>query len=56
MGSANPKRDIRVCGPRSTRTPNLDDFVRQEIALKEIEEAYEQLKHGKVIRSEVTEF
>jgi S-(hydroxymethyl)glutathione dehydrogenase/alcohol dehydrogenase len=57
MGSVNLKRDIPMYADLYVQGRlNLDDLVSQEIALNDIDAAYEQLKHGKVIRSVVTTF
>ncbi len=57
MGSTNLKRDIPMFAEYYLQGRlNLDDLVSQEVALDEIDRAYDQLKAGTVIRSVVTSF
>jgi S-(hydroxymethyl)glutathione dehydrogenase/alcohol dehydrogenase len=57
MGSTNLKRDIPMFADlyRDGRL-NLDDLVTQEIGIDDINQAYEDLKGGEIIRSVVTRF
>lgn len=55
MGSANIKRDIPVYADLYVRGRlNLDDLISREIAVDEINEAYEDLKQGQVARTVIT--
>lgn len=57
MGSTNPKRDIPLYADLYVQGRlNLDDLISQEITLGDIDEAYEQLAHGGIIRSVITSF
>lgn len=57
MGSTNIKRDIPMYADLYVQGRlNLDDLVSQEISLDQVDEAYEQLKRGEVIRSVITTF
>jgi S-(hydroxymethyl)glutathione dehydrogenase/alcohol dehydrogenase len=57
MGSTNLRRDIPMYVDYYLQGRlNLDDLVSQEISLKQIPDAYEQLRRGEVIRSVVTTF
>jgi len=57
MGSTNLKRDLPMYADLYVQGRlNLDDLVTQEIALSDINRAYEQLKRGEVIRSVITQF
>lgn len=57
MGSTNLKRDLPLYADLYTQGRlNLDDLVSQEISLDQIDEAYEALKRGEVIRSVITSF
>ena len=57
MGSSNIKRDIPLYADLYVQGRlNLDDLVSQEISIDQVEEAYEQLKQGGIIRSVITKF
>lgn len=57
MGSTNLKRDIPMYADMYVQGRlNLDDLISQEISIDQIEEGYEALKRGDVIRSMVTSF
>lgn len=57
MGSTNIKHDIPMYADLAvTGRLNMHDIVSQRIRLDQINEAYEQLKRGEVIRSVITEF
>ncbi|KDA06736.1 alcohol dehydrogenase [Microbacterium sp. CH12i] len=57
MGSTNPKHDIPLYADLYVQGRlNLDDLVSQEISLGDIDDAYEQLARGGVIRSVITSF
>ncbi|MFV0405415.1 MAG: zinc-binding dehydrogenase [Propioniciclava sp.] len=57
MGSTNIKHDIPMYADLYVQgRMNLDDLVSQEIGIDDVQEAYEQLKRGEVIRSVVTRF
>lgn len=57
MGSTNLKRDIPMYADMYVQGRlNLDDLISQEISIDEIEEGYEALKRGEVIRSMITSF
>lgn len=57
MGSTNLKRDIPMYADFYLQGRlNLDDLVSQEIALGQINDAYEQLEGGGVIRSIITDW
>ncbi|MDR6867437.1 S-(hydroxymethyl)glutathione dehydrogenase/alcohol dehydrogenase [Microbacterium resistens] len=57
MGSTNLKRDIPMYADLYMQGRlNLDGLVSQEISIDQIDEAYEALKRGEVIRSVITRF
>ncbi len=57
MGSSNIKHDIPMYAELYLQGKlNLDDLISQEINISEINEAYEELKHGKIARSVITSF
>ncbi|WP_309066239.1 Zn-dependent alcohol dehydrogenase [Microbacterium sp.] len=57
MGSTNLKRDIPMYADFYLQgRMNLDDLVSQEIALSEINDAYDQLSRGGIIRSVITDW
>lgn len=57
MGSTNLKRDIPFYADMYVAGRyNLDDLVTNEIGLDDIDQAYEDLAGGKVIRSVITRF
>lgn len=57
MGSTNIKRDIpHYAALYQQGRLNLDDLISQEIALTDINSAYELLKDGAVARSVITRF
>ena len=57
MGHVNLKRDIPLYAKYFVQGRlNLDDLVTQEIALHEINDAYESIKKGGIIRSVITTF
>lgn len=57
MGSTNLKRDIPMYADMYMQGRlNLDDLISQEISIDQIEEGYEALKRGDVIRSIITSF
>lgn len=57
MGSTNLKRDIPMFVDYYLQGRlNLDDLISQEIGLSDIDDAYKQLRAGKVIRSVITSF
>jgi S-(hydroxymethyl)glutathione dehydrogenase/alcohol dehydrogenase/S-(hydroxymethyl)mycothiol dehydrogenase len=57
MGSTNIKHDIPMYADLAVEGRlNMHDIVSQRIDLGQIDEAYEQLKRGEVIRSVITEF
>lgn len=57
MGSSNIKRDIPMFAELYLQGRfNLDDLISQEISLAQINEAYEQLKKGEIVRSVITSF
>lgn len=57
MGSTNLKRDIPMYADMYVQGRlNLDDLISQEISIDQIEEGYEALKRGEVIRSIITSF
>ncbi|MDN5808137.1 MAG: alcohol dehydrogenase, partial [Brevibacterium sp.] len=57
MGSTNVKRDIALYADMYVQGRfELDGLVTREISLSEINEGYEMLKKGEVIRSIITSF
>lgn len=57
MGSSNIKRDIPMFADLYLQGRfNLDDLIAREVNISEINEAYEDLKHGAVARSVITSF
>lgn len=57
MGSTNLKRDIPLYAEFYLQGRlNLDELVSQEINISEVNEAYEQLEGGGIIRSVITSF
>lgn len=57
MGSSNIKHDIPMYADLYLQGRfNLDDLVSREVNIAEINEAYEDLKHGAVARSVITSF
>lgn len=57
MGSSNIKRDIPMYADLYLQGRlNLDDLVSREVNISEINEAYEELKHGAIARSVITSF
>ena len=57
MGSSNIKRDIPMFADLYLQGHfNLDDLVSREVNISEINEAYEDLKHGAIARSVITSF
>ncbi|AXB80382.1 alcohol dehydrogenase (plasmid) [Novosphingobium sp. P6W] len=57
MGSSNIKRDIPMFADLYLQGRfNLDDLVAREVNISEINEAYEDLKHGAIARSVITSF
>lgn len=57
MGSTNLKRDIPMYADMYVQGRlNLDDLISQEISIDQIEDGYEALKRGEVIRSIITSF
>lgn len=57
MGSTNLKRDLPVYADLYTQGRlNLDGLVSREISIDEIDEAYEAVKRGEVIRAVITSF
>ncbi|GAA1566887.1 alcohol dehydrogenase catalytic domain-containing protein [Leucobacter aridicollis] len=57
MGSTNLKRDIPMYADMYVQGRlNLDDLISQEISIDQVEEGYEALKRGEVIRSVITSF
>ncbi|APT84362.1 zinc-binding dehydrogenase [Corynebacterium aquilae] len=57
MGSSNIKRDIPMYADMYVQGRlNLDDLITQEISIDEVDQAYEQLKKGGIIRSVITKF
>ncbi|KAB1950084.1 zinc-binding dehydrogenase [Brevibacterium linens] len=57
MGSSNVKRDIALYADLYVQGRfELDHLVTQEISINEINEGYEQLLKGEVIRSVITSF
>jgi S-(hydroxymethyl)glutathione dehydrogenase / alcohol dehydrogenase len=57
MGSSNIKRDIPMYAEMYLQGRfNLDDLVSQEISVNQINEAYENLKKGEIVRSVITSF
>lgn len=57
MGSTNPRHDLPMYADFAVDGRlNMHDIVSQDIKLSQINEAYEQLKRGEVIRSVITEF
>lgn len=57
MGSSNIKRDIPMFADLYLQGRfNLDDLVSREVNISEINEAYEDLKHGAIARSVITSF
>lgn len=57
MGSSNIKRDIPMYAALYLQGRfNLDDLISREINLSEINEAYQELKDGKIARSVITSF
>jgi S-(hydroxymethyl)glutathione dehydrogenase/alcohol dehydrogenase len=57
MGSSNIRRDIPMFADLYLQGRfNLDDLVSREVNISEINEAYEDLKHGAVARTVITSF
>lgn len=57
MGSSNIKRDIPMYADLYLQGRfNLDDLVSREVNIDQINEAYEDLKHGAIARSVITSF
>lgn len=57
MGSSNIKRDIPMYADLYLQGRfNLDDLISREVNISEINEAYEDLKHGAIARTVVTSF
>lgn len=57
MGSSNIKHDIPMYADLYLQGRfNLDDLISREINISEINEAYEELKHGAIARSAITSF
>jgi S-(hydroxymethyl)glutathione dehydrogenase / alcohol dehydrogenase len=57
MGSSNIKRDIPMFADLYLQGRfNLDDLVSKEVNIADINEAYEDLKHGAVARTVITSF
>lgn len=57
MGSSNFKRDVPMYADMYVQGRlNLDDLISQEISIDQIEESYEALGRGDVIRSIITSF
>lgn len=57
MGSTNIKHDIPMYAEMYLQGRlNLDDLVSQEINITQINEAYEDLKKGEIVRSVITSF
>lgn len=57
MGSSNVKRDIALYADMYIQGRfELDSLVSQEISLHQVNEGYEKLKKGEVIRSVITSF
>lgn len=57
MGSSNVKRDIALYADMYVQGRfELDSLVSQEISLHQVNEGYEKLKKGEVIRSVITSF
>jgi S-(hydroxymethyl)glutathione dehydrogenase / alcohol dehydrogenase len=57
MGSSNIKRDIPMFADLYLQGRfNLDDLISREVNISEINEAYEDLKHGAIARSVITSF
>ncbi|WP_321490165.1 Zn-dependent alcohol dehydrogenase [uncultured Hyphomonas sp.] len=57
MGSSNIRHDVPMFAELYLQGRlNLDDLISREINISEINEAYEDLKHGAVARSVITSF
>lgn len=57
MGSSNIKHDIPMYADLYLQGRfNLDDLISREVNISEINEAYEDLKHGAIARSVITSF
>jgi S-(hydroxymethyl)glutathione dehydrogenase / alcohol dehydrogenase len=57
MGSSNIKLDIPMFADLYLQGRlNLDDLISREVNISEINEAYEDLKHGAIARSVITSF
>lgn len=57
MGSTNLKRDIPMYADLYMQGRlNLDGLISQEISIDDVDEAYDKLKKGEVIRSIITRF
>lgn len=57
MGSSNVKRDIALYADLYVQGRfELDHLVSREISIDEINEGYDALKKGEVIRSVITSF
>jgi len=57
MGSSNIRHDIPLYADLYLQGRfNLDDLISKEINISEINDAYEELKHGAIARSVITSF